>query len=259
MTNTTSKYQSDLYNLLLNEGNKIPDREGNTPLILKAIEISRLDSKSKEREFYENEVCKLSNQLNSFNQTNFSELDSFIDTAKLPRTNILNSFTKFIRKKEQKEDLVLKGCVARFIINHNKSFFELDYLKERFKSLKSLDPWLYAELIIKYNWEEGVAIISEILEKDNDTSYLFALITDWMTLDDSTNNLVYAFTIWEQYFTEKDLELLNAFREQYGFTNSTNLKTTSVSHKYTTEITLGKAFKNFINSRGTLQYESLSS
>ncbi|MBK9482630.1 MAG: hypothetical protein IPO02_11770 [Bacteroidetes bacterium] len=69
----------------------------------------------------------------------------------------------------------------------------MDYIKERFVELKDNDPWLYAELLMTNNWNEGVNQITEILKRNNDTSYLFALITNWMSDGENEINLNNAF------------------------------------------------------------------
>ena len=86
-----------LEELILIEGNKIPNIEGNTPLILKAISNSKLDNFSKEKEIFENEVCTLVKSFPKFNQTHFSELDSYISVSKFNMLKI---------KKEVRQNII---------------------------------------------------------------------------------------------------------------------------------------------------------
>ena len=112
-----------LLDLILNESNKIPNIEGNTPLILKAISNSKLDNFNKEKENLEEEVCSLVNHFFEFNQTHFAELDSYISVSKFNMQKILNSFSVFVKKVEIDEDIYLKGCVLRFIQSFNNHYF----------------------------------------------------------------------------------------------------------------------------------------
>ena len=207
----------NLLDLIIIETNKVPNTEGNTPLILKAINNSKLDNLSKEKESLENEVCSLVKHFSKFNQTHFSELDSYIIVSKFNMQKILISFSVFVKKIETDEDIYLKGCVLRFIQTFNKHLFQLDYIKERFIELKDNDPWLYAELLMTNNWNEGVNQITEILKRNNDTSYLFALITNWMSDGENEINLNNAFNLWVQYFSKEDKEFLAEYCKQYSF------------------------------------------
>ena len=243
-----------LLELILIESNKIPNVEGNTPLILKAISNSKLDNFSKEKESLENEVCSLVRHFPKFNQTNFSELDSYITVSKFNMQKILNSFSVFVKEVEIDEDIYLKGCVLRFIQSFNKSLFQLDYTKERFNELKQNDPWLYAELLIVINWYEGVNQIAEILKNNNDSSYLFALITNWMSVGGNEKNLNDAFNIWVQYFSEEDKDLLKEFCKQYSLKvkienipkyQSTDLQNVILRSQGLTDFKKAKSHKNF--------------
>ena len=243
-----------LLELILIESNKIPNVEGNTPLILKAISNSKLDNFSKEKENLENEVCSLVKHFPQFNQTHFAELDSYITVSKFNMQKILNSFGVFVKEVESDEDIYLKGCVLRFIQSFNKSLFQLDYTKKRFYELKENDPWLYAELIMVINWNEGVTQISEILKNNNDTSYLFALITNWMSIGGNENNLNNAFGKWVEYFSEEDKVLLKEFCKQYSFTvktenapqyQATDLQNIILKSQGLTDFKKAKSHKNF--------------
>ena len=92
---------------------------------------------------------------------------------------------------------------------------------------------MYLELISKYSWDESIALVSEILSKNNDTSHLFALITQWMTEQNSEQKLNLAFPKWLFYFSNEDKKLLEIFCQQYGFNiepNSYLLNDTFLNH-----------------------------
>ena len=248
-----------LLDLILDENNKIPNIEGNTPLILKAISNSKLDNLSKEKDNLENEVCSIVKHFKMFNQTHFSELDTYITVSKFNMQKILNSFSVFVKKIEPDEDIYLKGCVFRFIQSFNKHLFQLDYIKNRFIELKDNDPWLYAELLINNNWREGENQITEILKVNKDTSYLFALITNWISDGENENNLNNAFSAWVQYFNEEDKMLLNEFCKQYSF----KVKIEKPQHYQTSDlqnIILGsEGLKGFKNAKTHKKFESIPS
>lgn len=259
MRNKSFVSKNELLTLLLDEKNKIPNKEGNTPLTLKALEISKLSDFSREKKHYEKLVSDLVDFFETFNQTHFSELDSFITISKMYVPDILSSFSTFVKKVEKPEDLSLKACVARFIIDNNTSFFQLDYIKDRFASLRDADPWLYAELIIMYNWNEGVSLISEILKKNNDSSYLFVLITNWMTQKDKEEQLTVAFQEWAKYFTTEDKNILKLFCEQYGFNNTHIISPTPHYNEASVQIIQSPALLNFKKANTPLQFESIKS
>ena len=249
-----------LLELILDEANKAPNMEGNTPLILKAIKNSKLDNLSKEKESLENEVCSLVNWFSKFDQTHFSELDSYITTSKFNTKKILSSFSVFVKEKQEEEDIYLKGCVLRFIQIYNKSLFQLDYIKERFHELEENDAWLYAELIINNNWGEGVNEISNILKRNNDTSYLFALIINWMTSGESEGNLNFAFNTWIKYFNVEDKELLKEFCNQYSYNlNIDKLTVLPQTSELSNSILNSSGLNGFIKAGRQKKFESIPS
>jgi len=248
-----------LLDLILNESNKIPNIEGNTPLILKAISNSKLDNFNKEKENLEDAVCSLVKHFAVFNQTHFAELDSYISVSKFNMQKILNSFSVFVKKVEIDEDIYLKGCVLRFIQSFNKSLFQLDYIKKRFSELKLNDPWLYAELLMTNNWSEGVNQITDILKINNDTSYLFALITNWMSVGGNENNLSNAFNTWVQYFSEDDKELLKEFCKQYSFTVKIDKAPQYQAADLQNIILNSQGFTNFKTAKSCKNFESIPS
>lgn len=212
-----SNHSKPLIDLILEENNKIPNIEGNTPLTLRAINNSKHDNYSKEKEIYEMEVCSIVKHLAKFNQTHFAELDSYISVSKFNIQKILEAFSDFIKEVNVEENINLKGYILRFIQSYNKSLFSLDYVKNRFDKLKDKDPWLFAELIIAVNWDEGVMFISNILKINNNTNYLFGLISSWVKDSDNEENLNLAFKTWVKYFNSEDKDLLKEFCKQYSF------------------------------------------
>lgn len=254
----STNYKS-LLDLILDENNKIPNIEGNTPLILKAISNSKLDNHSKQKDALENEVCLIVNHFKMFNQTHFSELDTYITLSKFNMQKILNSFCVFVKKVESDEDIYLKGCVLRFIQSFNKHLFQLDYIKKRFIELKDNDPWLYAELLINNNWMEGEKQITEILKGNKDTSYLFALITNWMSDGENEDNLNNAFSIWVQHFNEEDKELLNEFCKQYSFNVKIEKTQEFRADNLQNTIFKDKGLNNFKKARSYKKFDSIPS
>lgn len=248
---------SSLYDLITNEELKMPDASGNTPLILRATEISKLDKFSKEKETFEDEVCEIVTHFDNFNQTHFSELESYITVSNFFVPKILDRFSRYVKSVEESEDLFFKGCVVRFIQKYNKSAFQLDYIKNRFHILKKSDPWLYAELVSNINWNEGVFEISEILKINNNTSYLFPLITHWITEEDNENRLNYALEKWFEFLSEEDKEFLKIFCQQYGY-NSQSIQKNLDKHSSKNKKGYLAALERFKNANTFLKFESIT-
>ncbi|MBK7108448.1 MAG: hypothetical protein IPH61_04630 [Bacteroidetes bacterium] len=171
---------NELRRLIIDESLKAPDKSGTTPLLARGKIVSAMSPLSPKKKFQENVVCNLVKHFSEFSQIHFSELESYIMVAEFTGDKILESFNDFVRIENENEDIVFKACVARTVQNLDRTAFSLVYIKNRFRNLNKLDPWLLAELIIVCNWDEGVAMIKKQLNENYDASYLFSLLPTWM-------------------------------------------------------------------------------
>jgi len=203
--------------LLITDDNfKMPDRTGVTPLLRKAKDIAVLSPLSAEKKFEELVVCKLVDYFPEFHQVNFSELESYISVSDFPSGKIIEAFERFVRKNEENEDIILKACVARTIQSFNERAMPLDYIENRFISLKKLDPWLMAELTINSNFSKGIELIAGLLQTDYDASYLFSIVPKIIAGKTNTE-LAEAFSSWNNHLNKDDKELAAYYAKNYGF------------------------------------------
>lgn len=216
MVTELEKSTDELKELILNEDLKMPDISGVTPLLKKAQFNATMSPLSPEKKFEELVVCNLVGSFSQFHQVNFSELESYISVSDFSLEKILEALKGFVEHQPEKEDVILKACVARAVQRMEPRGFATGFLEQRFSSLRKLDPWLLAELILNVNYVKGVDMITGLLQTDYDASYLFSLIPQILK-GQSNEDLSVAFSKWNQYFNGDDKELAAYYADNYGF------------------------------------------
>ncbi|OOQ58276.1 hypothetical protein [Mucilaginibacter pedocola] len=216
MVTELEKSTDELKQLILNEDLKMPDISGVTPLLKKAQLNATMSPLSPEKKFEEMVVCNLVGSFSEFHQVNFSELESYISVSEFSLEKMLEALKGYVEHQAEKEDIILKACVARAVQRMEPRGFSAGFLEQRFPLLRKLDPWLFAELILNVNYVKGVDMITSLLQTDYDASYLFALIPQILK-GQSNEELSVAFSKWNQYFNGDDKELAAYYAENYGF------------------------------------------
>jgi len=235
-----------LKSLITDEDFKYVDSVGVSPLIKKAQFNSELSPLGAEKKFEEMVVCNLVKHFDSLNQLHFTELEAYIVISNFSLDKIFDEFKEYVHTKEIKEDLVLKAYIVRMTQNINPKYFGFDYLISRFKELEKLDPWLFSELIIAVNWNKGVEMISLLLKKNYDASYLFSIIPALISKN-KKSDISSAFNSWYNFLLEDDRELADYYVENYGIgmMPKRNIKIQSNRRRNTVRKEMKKRIKNY--------------
>lgn len=245
--------------LITDETFKIPDKNGLTPLLFRAKENSLLTALSPEKKFQENLVCNLINYFDEFDNIKFSELESYILVSDFPGNKISDTFQTYVRNEKENEDIEFIGYVARTVQHLNRSSFSLEYICKRFNALFKINVWLFSELVILCNWKEGVKIISQILNSDNSTNYLFSLLPFWMEEQNNPRDISFALSEWYPLLNSNDKEIVQYYAENYGYEiESLTAETKAYNSKAVEEIVGTNAFIGAFRSKSNPYFESLS-
>jgi len=246
-----------LLNMLIDENLKYPDKSGSTPLLLKAYNNSTLSPLSPEKKFEEDVVCSLVKFFEKLNQIHFSELESYIDVSEFTGSKIVEAFREYVLKSTKDEDIIFKACVARSIQHLSRTSFSLDYIRNRFKELSKLDPWLLAEIIIKCNWNEGVNVIKNLLETNPDSSYLFSLLPGWINEEKDKEQISYALTEWFDLLTNDDKEIARYYASNFGYRIDSVDKGRLNERILVKDFVEDEGFKSFVKTKATIRFKTL--
>lgn len=217
MANKGNKFDSKiLFTLIQEERRAIADKQGDTPLSRKARELADLDVLKPVKVHAEKAVADLSEYFQKFDETDFTNLEMFIQESQFAKDQIKESYFNFIKTEKDKLDLFVYANLVRFVQRLSPNQIDLAII-ESIHQVEKDDPWLFAEILIEHSWKNGIDYIKNLLSGETyDASYLFSMFPDWK-LRKSKEEIEMAFSVWYDCLLPEDKKIAEYYSINNGF------------------------------------------
>lgn len=183
---TSRKKQTDLIDLknqVLNP--RIGDKEGRTELDVRADINRRFQDDSIEKLNEQSLVIELLNDITEFDGPSIVRLINYVTHSKFSREKIAEACV--IQLKKAKLNSYQKIELIKYVLSINPNKVETDLIRQGLSEIKSIKPWLYAEILSLKSPHMALEYVIYLLQSNQYSSSSFVkLFLKWFGASNPT-------------------------------------------------------------------------